>query len=231
MRLLRFSVGSTVAVVVAEASVLEASEVTLGAEVTGSVAVVDAVLIDTSDGTEFSLVVIVVGAVLVDATIVIAVIRALIGLIGSSLDIVASVLGEATLVLLATDSTDAGLLTVVVAVGFLAADLIRVSTLAVLGVLRVSWTVLITGAILVGLASISILTLDIAARLGGSWAASVDAVVRVIATIATVAAGSPGATVVATETKGARVARSLVSLVSAVGRASVTTLIAAMAIA
>lgn len=217
------------AVVVAEASVLEASEVTLGAEVTGSVAVVDAVLIDTSDGTEFSLVVIVVGAVLVDATIVIAVIRALIGLIGSSLDIVASVLGEATLVLLATDSTDAGLLTVVVAVGFLAADLIRVSTLAVLGVLRVSWTVLITGAILVGLASISILTLDIAARLGGRWAASVDAVVRVIATIATVAAGSPGATVVATETKGARVARSLVSLVSAVGRASVTTLIAAMA--
>lgn len=217
------------AVVVAEASVLEASEVTLGAEVTGSVAVVDAVLIDTSDGTEFSLVVIVVGAVLVDATIVIAVIRALIGLIGSSLDIVASVLGEATLVLLATDSTDAGLLTVVVAVGFLAADLIRVSTLAVLGVLRVSWTVLITGAILVGLASISILALDIAARLGGSGAASVDAVVRVIAIIATVAAGSPGATVVATETKGARVARSLVSLVSAVGRASVTTLIAAMA--
>lgn len=219
------------AVVVAEASVLEASEVTLGAEVTGSVAVVDAVLIDTSDGTEFSLVVIVVGAVLVDATIVITVISALIGLIGSLLDIVASVLGEATVVLLSTDSTDAGLLTVVVAVGFLAADLIRVSTLAVLGVLRVSWTVLITGAILIGLASISILALDIAARLGGNWAASVDAVVRVIATIATVAAGSPGATVVATETKGARVARSLVSLVSAVGRASVTTLIAAMAIA
>ena len=219
------------AVVVAEASVLEASEVTLGAEVTGSVAVVDAVLIDTSDGTEFSLVVIVVGAVLVDATIVITIISALIGLIGSLLDIVASVLGEATVVLLSTDSTDAGLLTVVVAVGFLAADLIRVSTLAVLGVLRVSWAVLITGTILVGLASISVLALDIAARLGGSWAASLEAVVRVIATIATVAAGSPGATVVATETKGARVARSLVSLVSAVGRASVTLIATIAAIA
>lgn len=96
----RSMVRSSVTIMMAETSIVEASVVMLGALVSGAVTIIDTVLVDSTNGTELSLVVVVVGAILVDATKVIRVLSHLVWPVKGAFPVIDSILGESTEVLL-----------------------------------------------------------------------------------------------------------------------------------